>query len=500
MSSKTSPKNLLIIVADEHSRRYAGCYGDQVIKTPNIDQLAATGTRFSNAYTPSPNCVPARASLATGRWVHQHETFGSVDAYDGSIPNWGSHLIESGHEVVSFGKLGYRESSPKNGFSREFLPIHNMNGIGWIRGLLRNPLFDGKDSFEVREFANQIGVGESEYTKYDRVVCNTACAWMRNHGHNQDKPWVMFVSLISPHYPLIAPREFYDLYDDQSVGLPHRMGEFPDHPVIQEVRNFFNYDDYIDEKLTIKARRAYYALCSFLDYLIGNLTGELEASGLSDQTRIMYTSDHGEMLGNHGIWTKMVMHEDAIAVPMILCGEGVPSGKVVDTPVSLVDCYPTVIESVGETLTSEEHALPGFSLFGIANDERPKRWVISEYHDGGVSTGQFALRKDQWKYMYYPGNRPQLFDLAADPHEDDDLAQNPFYASVLKECDLALRDILDPDAINEKVLAKQAKIIEEHGGYEAVVSTEGADIFIELDALYVNGEELRTPPEINVRR
>lgn len=493
------PKNLLFIVADEHSRRYSGCYGDEVVKTPNIDRLAARGTLFSNAYTTSPNCVPARASIATGQWVHQNGSFGSVEAYDGSIPNWGNHLISSGHQSVSFGKLGYKATSPKNGFTREFLPIHNVNGMGWIKGLLRKPLINGTDSFEVREFANQIGVGESEYTKYDRVVCSNACAWMRAHGNDQTAPWVMFVSFISPHYPLIAPREFYDLYDDESIGLPHRMEEVPDHPVVRELRNFFNYADYFDDDLIRKGRRSYYALCSFLDYLIGNLTTELDLCGLTEQTRILYTSDHGEMLGNHGIWTKMVMHEDAIAIPMILSGEDVPGGQVIDEPISLVDCYPTIIDCVGETLTAEEEKLPGTSLFEFMYENRPVRNIISEYHDGGVSTGMFALRSKNWKYIFYPGYPPQLFDLSNDPQEDVDLAQDPAYAQILKECDTALREILDPDEVNEKALTQQAEIIEAFGGYDAILAMEEVDIFIELDALYVNSEELRTPPEENVR-
>ena len=494
------PKNLIVIVSDEHSRRYAGCYGDPIAKTPNIDRLAETGTRFSRAYTPSPTCVSARASLATGRWVHQTGCYSSVEAYDGSIPSWGHHLIKAGHQVVSFGKIGYLESSSSNGFSREFLPIHNLNGLGWMGGLLRNPVYIPDDSVEAREFANHIGCGESDYTKYDRAVCDTACTWLRRHGSSQDRPWVMFVSFISPHYPLIAPKEFYDLYDEESVGLPHRQEELPEHPVMQEYRQFFNFNDHLDEDLTRKARCAYYGLCSFADYLIGRVLSTMDVQRLSDDTRILYTSDHGEMLGNHGIWTKMLMYEDAVAIPMILSGDGVPRGKDVDTPVSLVDCYPTIIESAGETLTKEERELAGKSLFSIANGEKPTRWLISEYHDGGMSTGTFMLLKDRWKYIYYPGYRPQLFNLSDDPLEDVDLARDPAYASVLQECESALREILDPDAVNEEVFAKQADIIESHGGYERVASMEESNMFIELGALYVNAEELRTPAEVNVRR
>lgn len=494
------PKNLIVIVSDEHGRRYSGCYGDPITKTPNIDRLAASGTRFSRAYTPAPICISARASLATGRWVHQTGCYSSVEAYDGSIPCWGHHLIETDHQVVSFGKLGYRESSSDNGFSREFLPIHNLNGLGWMGGLLRDPVLFNEDGVEAREFAKHIGCGESDYTKYDRVVCDTACSWLSAHGHDQSRPWVMFVSFISPHYPLIAPKEFYDLYDDDVAGLPHRQDELPDHPILQEYRKSFNYNDQLDEDLTRKARRAYFGLCSFADYLIGRVVSAMEAQGLADHTRVLYTSDHGEMLGNHGAWTKMLMHEDAVAIPMILAGPDVPSGGVIDTPVSLVDCYPTIVEGVGETLSAEEKALPGTSLFKIAEGEQPKRWIISEYHDGGMSTGIFMLVKDPWKFIYYPGHRPQLFNLCDDPMEDLDLAGDPAHASALRECEAALREVLDPDAVNDDVFAKQGRIIEDFGGYDRVAAMEESDMFIELGALYVNAEELRTPVEVNVRR
>ena len=165
-----NPKNLIVFLSDEHGRRYAGCYGDPVAQTPNIDNLAASGTLFTRAYTPSPTCVSARASLATGTWVHQNRCYSSVEAYDGSIPSWGHHLINNRHEVVSFGKIGYIKSSSSNGFSREYLPIHNMNGMGWMGGLLRNPVHVAESGLEAREFANHIGCGESDYGECDFVV------------------------------------------------------------------------------------------------------------------------------------------------------------------------------------------------------------------------------------------------------------------------------------------------------------------------------------------
>lgn len=492
------PANTLFIISDEHSRRYAGCYGDPVVKTPFIDQLANEGVKFTRAYTPSPTCVSARACLATGQYVHQNECFSSVEAYDGSIPSWGHHLMQAGHEVVSVGKLGYKRKGPGNGFTREYLPIHNLNEMGWVRGLLRNPLEVPEPNTEVIEFANHVGVGETDYTKYDRVVCDTACAWLRQNGTVKQKPWTLFVSLTSPHYPLICPQEFYDLYDDEMVGMPIPGPDMENHPLMQEFRKFYDYDAHFDEALARKARRAYFGLCSFTDYLIGNLLTTLQNAGLKDGTRVIYTSDHGEMLGNHGLWTKFQMYEDAVSIPMIVSGPDVPQGKTCETPVSLVDLYPTLVEAAGGKLDTREKALHGVNLIDVANGLKPHRYILSEYHDGGVSTGIFMLLEGPWKYVYYPGYRAQLFNLKDDPNEHEDLSENLTFKHVLDELEACLRKMLDPEEVNARALKSQADIVESLGGYEAINAMEEADIFIEVDALYVNNSELRTPPEMLV--
>ncbi|WP_127115194.1 sulfatase-like hydrolase/transferase [Shimia sediminis] len=492
-------KNTLFIIADEHTRRYSGCYGDPVVKTPFLDKIAAEGVTFTKAYTPSPTCVAARACLATGEWLHQNEYFSSVEAYDMTRPSWGHHLIDKGHEVVSVGKLGYLRAGPGNGFTREFLPIHNLNELGWVRGLLRNPLSFPEPNVEVVEFANHVGVGETDYTKYDRVVSETACAWLRQAAQREhDKPWTLFVSLTSPHYPLICPQEFWDLYDDDEVGTAHRGPDIEIHPLMQELRKFYNYDDHFDADLARKARRAYFGLCSFTDYLVGNLLTTLELAGLKDDTRVIYTSDHGEMLGSHGLWTKFQMYEDSVAIPMLMSGPDIPQGVTCDTPVSLIDLYPTLIEAAGEPLNEREENLDGVSLFRIIEGEKPERFVLSEYHDGGVSTGIFMLLNGPWKYIYYPGFRPQLFNHETDPNEDVDLAEDPNFANALAECENALRSMLDPEKVNARALEKQAAIIEKLGGYDAINNMEQSDIFIEVEALYVNNAELRTPCDLLV--
>ena len=199
------------------------------------------------------------------------------------------------------------------------------------------------------------------------------------------------------------------------------------------------------------ARAAYYGLCSFLDHNVGQVLAALDDGGLTADTRIIYTSDHGECLGNRGIWSTSVMYEESVGVPLIVAGADLPEGAVVETPVSLVDCYPTIVEGVGETLSEADCALPGRSLIDLASHDEPDRVVFSEYHAGGSITGFFMVRNGRWKYVHYEGLAAQLFDLEADPGEEKDLANDADYADVRAACEAKLRTIADPEAVNARV-------------------------------------------------
>jgi choline-sulfatase len=459
-------------MADEHTRRILGCYGDRIVKTPHLDFLASRGTRFTQAYTPSPVCAPARASTATGLWVHQHGFWSCAEVYDGTVPSWGHRLINVGHRIVSVGKLHYRSSDQFNGFDPEILPEHAFRGYGWVKGLVRDqPL----PSFEegTTEFAYQIGRGDSENTRYDQNVCDAACNWLNEVGSkHHDKPWVLFVSFVCPHYPLIAPDDFYELYRFDQIGWPHKYRESPSHPVLKELYSFFNYQDHLSDDDTKIAVVAYYALCSYVDHLVGRLLTTLNTLGLDKNTRIIYTSDHGEMLGSHGMWTKQLMFEDSVGIPLLMAGPGIPNGRVVDTPVSLVDIYPTLIECSGEKLSKQELNLPGRNLVSIANGDIPNRHIISEYHDGGAITGMFMIIVDRWKYIHYAGHSPQLFNLDKDPTEDHDLASHPEFADVLRHCENTLRSILSPEEVTKRVFQDQRARVVSLGGREVVLNME----------------------------
>jgi choline-sulfatase len=275
-----------------------------------------------------------------------------------------------------------------------------------------------------------------------------------------------------PHLPLIAPDAFYDIYAGIDLGQPRLYGkaERARHAWIDELTHSISYDRYFDDAKRREAITAYHGMVSFLDDNIGQLVAALEASGLSSSTRILYTSDHGEMLGNHGIWGKCCMYEESAGIPMILAGEGVPAGKTEDTEVSLLDVYQTVLDGAGLTPSADERSLPGRSLYDIARISDPARVGFSQYHGIGSTGGAFMVRRGKWKYVYYPGMTPQLFDLEADPFEAKDLGTDLAHAPTRAAMEAELRKIVDPERANAQAFADQAARIAEHGGEDAIIA------------------------------
>ena len=272
------------------------------------------------------------------------------------------------------------------------------------------------------------GPGDSTYQGYDDRITEAAVSWLTERARKQaGKPWVLFVSLVCPHFPLIARPEWYNLYPEDAVPWPAQYAEEerPNHPFIAATREIAIYDKAFDERKVRRAIAAYFGLVSFLDHNVGRIMDAIAQSGLGDSTRVVYTSDHGDNLGARGLWGKSNLYEDSVGVPMLMAGPGIPSGMVCHEPVSLVDGFPTILDCVGAPRDSADADLPGTSLFTVMRGLAPPRTVLSEYHASGSVTGAFMIRKGDFKYVAYPGMPPQLFDLAADPWEARDLAMEP---------------------------------------------------------------------------
>jgi choline-sulfatase len=462
--------NLLFINSDQHSKRVLGCYGNPVVRTPNLDALAARGTRFDNAYCPTPICVPSRASLATGRYAHQIGSWDNGTPYVGTeAASWGHRLIDRGHKVTTIGKLHYRQVGDPCGFPDQRLPMHVLEGKGDAYGQLREKMPVRPHS---RKQVEEAGAREVEYTRYDRAIGDEAVKWLREEGPQETKPWALFVSFVYPHFPLAVPEPWFSLHPAESLPLPvqWRPEEWPRHPVLDMARRQQAIDRPFDEPTIRNAMQAYYGMVAYMDDQVGRVLRALEESGQAENTRIIYSTDHGEQLGEHGLWWKSSMYEASVGIPLIVAGPDVPVAHAVRTPVSLVDCFPGILEATGVPLAPEDADLPGRSIFQLAQEPDQPRLVFSEYHTIFSPNATFLLRDERYKLIHYVGHAPMLFDMVEDPYETRDLAGDPAFAGRLRELEAGLRSICDPEDLDRQAKADQQRRIDEEGGVEAVIA------------------------------
>lgn len=321
-----------------------------------------------------------------------------------------------------------------------------------------------------------VGPGESNYTKYDQAVTERTCDWL-TAAADDAAPWCLYVGLVAPHHPLVAPQKYYDLYPHDALPPDklHPRDGYKQHPWLVKMADaMVGEEGWQDEAERRSAIAAYYGLTSYMDNNVGQIVAALRASGQYDNTTIIYSSDHGENLGVRGLWGKMNMYEESAAIPMIIAPA--PNLKaapraICGTTASLLDVSETTLDHFEANLPGKR---PGRSLYALADSaDDTERAVFSEYHAIGAVSGAFMLRKGRWKLIEYVGFEPELFDLVADPEELSDLAQSKDYADVLKALRAEMRLICDPEAVNKQAFADQEELIRGYGG-KAIAVTLGA--------------------------
>jgi choline-sulfatase len=463
-------RNVLFIMSDQHQQKVTGCYGHEFIRTPNIDALAARGTRFTTAYTNSAICVPARAALATGRYVKDTHYWDNSHGYEGRVKSWHHLSGEQGAGVTSIGKLHYRSDADPTGFEASLIPMHVDGGTGDVRGCVKRPM---APSLKRSKTVERIGPGESSYTRYDNEIMENACAWLKAKGASKNaRPWTLMCSFVCPHPPHIAPPAFYEWYDKIDFPMPKMSApDAPLHPWIHLLQRSRNHEDFLTPQSKKVLMTSYYGCVSYLDANIGRVLAALDAAGLRDDTLIIYTTDHGENLGARRLWGKNNMYEESAAIPMIVAGPGVPEGRVSTTAVTLIDIGPTVLDAIGHDEIVAREKLPGRSLLKLANaDNDTERVAFSEYYAAGADRASFMIRKGRYKYINYVGYEPELFDLDDDPQELRNLAQDSSHADIVRQYDAILRGMADPEALDDMAYRDQCALVEKCGGREKVTA------------------------------
>ncbi len=463
--------NTVIFVSDNHAQSAAGCYGNSVIQTPALDSLAARGMRFDNAYCASPLCCPSRAALATGRFPHETGFVDNAIVYDGSVASWMHRARAAGCKVVSVGKLHFRSAADDNGFSQEQIPMHILDGRGGTTMLLRATGEEPTNIGQWELYTQHSGVGASSYQQYDRDITHNAITWLRANAQPQAKPWVLFVSYASPHPPFRVPPHIDQLYTLSEMPLPQVFSAAvrSQHPAITHLRKIMDTSVMDDEDTLRRITKAYYGLITHMDRQIGEVLGEMEALELLD-CRIIYTSDHGEMLGNQGLFGKSCVFEGALKVPLILSGPDIVPGTSSDALVSHVDLFPTLLDSLNLTVQPGDADLQGRSLFNVSSFERDRK-LFAEYHATGTTGGVFVLRQDRYKLIYHVGHPNELYDLQADPFETVNLAEQQKHSATLDHLITVLKGLCNPEDHDRAVKQAQGKKAAEYGGRDAIVGS-----------------------------
>ena len=446
-----SRPNIVIVCSDQHSWRYTGYAGHPLVKTPNLDRLAARGTVFANTYCGNPVCTPSRACMMTGMYASDSQSYCNSTPWAGQNPTWGTRMTETGYACYATGKFDLHDD-----YERGFIETNVGNGhckTPDITSLFRNPM-----CYRENERPGVDGRHRDE-RHGDEKRTETALEFLKNEADSVGKPWLHWVGLGQPHPKFVALREYYDIYSLDEIDMPDvRQDDLEDmHYGFQELRHFKRVATPIPEDRVRRARAGYYGMITELDEYVGRLVSELEAKGLLEDTIFIYTSDHGEMLGEHGLWYKNNLYENAAHVPLVIAGPGVPAGKVVDTPVAHVDLVATLLEWAG---SDAQDKLRGHSLVPLMDDEASSHpgWALCESHSEGNVTGSFMIRKGDWKYIRFTWYDDLLFNLKEDPGEFENRIDDPGAQDVLDELRSILDSQMDTDQVTKDAFAARDRV------------------------------------------
>jgi choline-sulfatase len=472
---ESTKPNVIVICSDEHHPLLAGYRGHGYVKTPNLDRLAARGVHFTRNYCSCPVCTPSRMSFITGKYVHQIDSWMIGVPLDREEMTWPRRLGEVGIPSTCIGKLDACGKYQECGFS-DFTTFERRPAWSvYPRQTPYAPRLEGYKRKDKRLHLQNAGtseehipllvrkVGEDEansgvfhfkhhryfgFYGHDREVTRRGLEFLKTQGAKKDGgQWALYLGYLQPHWPFIVPKKYFDMYYPDNITMPHDA-EFPLneklHPAVQHFQKGLDLGDVPEDKLR-RSIAAYYGMVTALDDMIGEVLDELEAQGLDDNTYIIYTSDHGESLGEHGLFYKQCAYEGSVGVPLIVSGPSIPAGRRVDVPTTLVDMYPTVLDMMGMKAESDR---PGGSWLPLARGEKSERpdYAFSEFHGNFFKRAWYMLVRGDYKYIYYEKEKPSLFNVKKDPLEMNDLASDSTYVGVLQEFDALLCTITDPEA------------------------------------------------------
>jgi len=454
-----SSPNVLLVMADQLAPHFTGTYGHPLVSTPNLDALAERGVRFDAAYCHSPLCAPARFSMMAGRSVSSIGAWDNAAEFPASIPTLAHYLQAAGYRTVLTGKMHFVGPDQLHGFEErlttDIYPADFAWTPDWASADERiNKWYHNMDPLE--EAGQAITTHQIDY---DEEVGYTARRKLLDLARdNDDRPFFLTASFIHPHDPYVARPEWWDIYDHDAIDLPDPIDPDQLDPHSLRISAGIQADTvgYTDEQ-TRRARHGYFANTSYVDHWLGQLVRTLEETGLADNTIVMFTSDHGDMLGDRGLWYKMTFHERSARVPLVMAGPGV-ADRTVANAVSHLDLLPTLLDIAtdGGDWAQSTPDIEGRSLWPLATGgDDPVSEATGEYTAEMTSAPIFMIRRDNLKYIHCDTDPPLLYDLDSDPLERTNLADHGDYADEAAAFDAEVAERWDSDSIREQVMASQ---------------------------------------------
>ncbi len=451
--NKGKRPNIVFICSDQHNAKYTGYAGHPFVRTPNLDKIAKRGVVFNNTYSGNPVCVPGRSCLMTGMYASDVNSFCNSTVYDGSYPTWGKMLRDSGYYCWATGKqdmnpdvdMGFVEVDVKHG--------HATNPD--ITSLFRRPCI-----YRIREREGVNGKPIDERNK-DQKKMENAVKFIEKESIKLDRPWACYVGYHEPHPAFKGWRKYYEEYLKKVEAPEVSIEELEDLPLpYQEMRHYKRIATPIPEERIKKARAAYFAMITELDEYIGNVYDAVEKTGQLDNTYFIYTSDHGESLGEHGLWYKNTLYDTASRVPLVISGPGIPAGKVFNQPNGHIDLVAAMMEWAN--IEDTKH-LRGTSLMPLINGDQDKgpQFAYTESHSEGNETGSCMIRVGDWKLMHFSYYGDRLYNLKDDPDEKHNLINDPQYKSKADELSKLLYSKVDPEEITERAFKLQEKMLDD---------------------------------------
>ena len=454
----TSKPNFLIIMVDQLNGTFFPDGPADWLHTPNLKRLASNSVRFKNAYTASPLCAPGRASFMSGQLPSQNGVYDNAAEFSSTIPTYAHHLRRAGYQTCLSGKMHFVGPDQLHGFEERLTTDIYPADFGWTPDYSKP---DERIEWWYHNLGSVTGAGIGEISnqlEYDDEVAFNAKSKIYDLARGHDpRPWCLTVSFTHPHDPYVARKKYWDLYENCSHLLPEVSKiSYENHDA--HSKRIFDANDWrsyeIDDVMIERSRRAYFANISYLDDQIGELLKTLEET--DQEAIIIFVSDHGDMLGERGLWFKMSFFEGSARVPLMISAFSM-TNQVINSPVSTIDLCPTICELAEVTMSEVTPWITGESLFGIMRGEKRQNPVLMEYAAEASHAPMVCVRKDQWKYIFCSLDPEQLFDLDKDPNELDNLIENTDYKSTIQSFRDTIGSTWNLDRFDQDVRESQAK-------------------------------------------